>query len=115
MKVIIIIIITLIFINVSIHNNYAFAEDNLPLKSSDEKVSNQNSKQNILCKSTIRCDNQSEQQQQQQQQQQKTRQKIECNVNAKCTNYSTSNIVVCNERSVCLLQYNGPFQMVNPY
>jgi transcription initiation factor TFIID subunit TAF12 len=115
MKVIIFTIITLIFINVSIYNNYAFAENNLPLKNINNKELNQDSKQNIQCKSTIRCDNQSEQQQQQQQQQQKTRQKIDCNVNAKCTNYSTSNIVVCTEHSVCLLQYEGPFQMVNPY
>ncbi|MGN6624106.1 MAG: hypothetical protein ACTHKF_06165 [Candidatus Nitrosocosmicus sp.] len=113
MKVIFFIIITLISINVSIYTNYAFASDNLPLTEKNDKTPNQNSKQNIECKSSIRCDNQSEQQQQQQQQ--KTKQKIECDINAKCTNFSTSNIVVCTERSVCLLQYDGPFQMVNPY
>lgn len=115
MKVILLIMITLIFTNLSIYNKYAFASDNLTLNNNNGKTSNQNSKQNIQCKNSFRCDNQSEQQQQQQQQQQKTKQKIECDINAKCTNFSTSNIVVCTERSVCLLQYNGPFQMVNPY
>ena len=46
---------------------------------------------------------------------QKTKQNIECDIDAKCSNYSTSNNVVCKDRSVCLIQYQGPFQLANPY
>jgi hypothetical protein len=109
MKVILFIMITLLFINLSLITNYGFASENS--SNSNSRSSNQESKQNIQCKNSFNCDNQSQQQQHQQQ----TKQKIDCAINAKCTNYSTSNIVFCSERSVCLLQYEGPFQLANPY
>ena len=110
-KVILFIIITLLFINLSLITNYVFASKNSPNNYSYSRSLNQDSKQNIQCKNSFTCDNQSQQQQHQQQ----TKQKIDCAINAKCTNYSTSNIVFCSERSVCLLQYEGPFQLANPY
>jgi hypothetical protein len=110
-KVIFIVIVTLAFINLVIFTNYAFALENFSDNNSNSKDSNQQNKQTIQCKNSFKCDNQS----QQQQHQQKTKQNIDCAVNAKCTNYSTSNIVFCSEHSVCLLQYQGPFQLANPY
>ena len=110
-KVILIILITLISINLVLFTNYSFALENASNNNSNDRSSNQESKQNVQCKNTLKCNNQSQQQQHQQQ----TKQKIDCAINAKCTNYSTSNIVFCSERSVCLLQYEGPFQLANPY
>jgi len=109
-KVILFIMITLLFINLVLFANYGFALKNSS-NNNNSRGSNQESKQNIHCKNSFKCDNQSQQQQHQQQ----TKQKIDCAINAKCTNYSTSNIVFCSEHSVCLLQYEGPFQLANPY
>ncbi len=39
----------------------------------------------------------------------------QCEGNAKCTNESFSNIVLCNDNSLCLFQYEGPFELLNPY
>ena len=110
-KVILFIMITLLFINLILFTNYGFASENSSNNNSNSRSSNQESKQNIQCKNSFKCDNQSQQQQHQQQ----TKQKIDCAINAKCNNYSTSNIVLCSERAVCLLQYEGPFQLANPY
>ena len=110
-KVILFIMITLLFTNLVLYTNYGFTLENYSDNNSNSRSSNQESKQNIHCKNSFKCDNQS----QQQQHQQKTKQEIDCAINAKCTNYSTSNIVYCSEHSVCLLQYEGPFQLANPY
>ncbi|HEY0580352.1 MAG TPA: hypothetical protein VGC75_06565 [Candidatus Nitrosocosmicus sp.] len=86
-NVIIIMIISVIVINSIININYVFAIKNNSLSSDNNGNGvNQMNKQNI-----------------------------KCNIDAKCTNYSTSNIVVCKERSVCLIQYEGPFELSNPY
>jgi predicted Holliday junction resolvase-like endonuclease len=111
-NVILIMIISVIVINLFININYIFAikNDSLSSDNNGNDVKQMN-KQNIKCNINAKCNNQSQQQQQQQQ----THQNIKCNINAKCTNYSTSNIVVCKERSVCLIQYEGPFELSNPY
>ncbi len=108
--------LSLIFINLIININYIFAikNDSIPSinkgsSSSDgtSKDSNQKNNQNIQCNINADCENQSQQQQ--------THQNTQCNTNSKCITYSTSNIVICKERSVCLVQYEGPFQLANPY
>ena len=48
-------------------------------------------------------------------QQQKTNQDMSCVNSAKCINQATSHIVVCKESSLCLVQYDGPFEISNPY
>ena len=48
-------------------------------------------------------------------QQQKTNQDMSCVNSAKCINQATSHIVVCKESSLCLMQYDGPFEISNPY
>ncbi|MDQ6722682.1 MAG: hypothetical protein M3Z01_00225 [Thermoproteota archaeon] len=92
-----------------INVNYVLAVKNNLLHNSNNKDANQMSMQNAQCKYNAKCDNQS------QQQHQLTRQNIQCNISAKCTNYSTSNIVVCQDRALCLIQYEGPFVLSNPY
>jgi hypothetical protein len=108
-NVITILMITLIVLNLVINIDYVFAVKRNSIHNSDSKDANQKTKQNIQCDVDAKCNNQS------QQQQQKTKQNIQCDVDAKCTNYSTSNNVVCKDRSVCLIQYEGPFQLANPY
>jgi hypothetical protein len=39
----------------------------------------------------------------------------QCEGNAKCTNESFSNIVLCKDNSLCIFQYEGPFELLNPY
>jgi hypothetical protein len=85
-NVIIILIITLIIFNLIINIDYAFAVKRNFIHNTNSKDANQKTKQNI-----------------------------ECDIDAKCSNYSTSNNVVCKDRSVCLIQYQGPFQLANPY
>ncbi len=48
-------------------------------------------------------------------QQQQTDQDMSCVNSAKCINQATSHIVVCKESSLCLVQYDGPFEISNPY
>lgn len=38
-----------------------------------------------------------------------------CRDSAECVNESVSNIFVCEEKSLCLIQYEGPFELLNPY
>ena len=108
-NVITILIITLIVFNLFININYVFAYKNNFIHNSNSEDTNRKTKQNIQCDINAKCNNQS------QQQQQKTKQNIQCDINAKCSNYSTSNMLVCKDRSVCLIQYEGPFQLSNPY
>ncbi len=110
-NIILIVLIHLIVINLIININYVFAvKNNLIHNNGGGKDANQKSKQNAQCKNNVMCDNQSLQQQQQ-----STKQNIQCNIHAQCTNYSTSNIVLCKDRSLCLIQYEGPFVLSNPY
>ncbi len=108
-NVILIMIIPLIIVNLIINVNYVLAVKNNLLHNSSNKDANQMSMQNAPCKNNAKCDNQS------QQQHQLTRQNIQCNISAKCTNYSTSNVIVCQDRALCLIQYEGPFVLSNPF
>jgi predicted Holliday junction resolvase-like endonuclease len=108
-NVITILIITFIVFNLIINIDYVFAVKRHSLHNSNSKDATQKTKQNIQCAIDTKCNNQS------QQQQQKTKQNIQCAIDAKCSNYSTSNNVICKDRSVCLIQYEGPFQLANPY
>ncbi len=108
-NIILIVLIHLIVINLIINIDYVFAVKNNLIHHNSSKDANQKSKQNAQCKNNVMCDNQSFQQQQ------STKQNIQCNIHAQCTNYSTSNIVLCKDRSLCLIQYEGPFVLSNPY
>ena len=59
------------------------------------------------CKGSDKCTIESQQQQ--------TNQDMSCVKSAKCINQSTSHIVICKENSMCLVQYDGPFELSNPY
>ncbi len=59
------------------------------------------------CKGSDKCTVESQQQQ--------TNQDMSCVKSAKCINQSTSHIVICKESSLCLVQYDGPFELSNPY
>ncbi len=101
-KVTLIPIITLILI---INTNYVFANNNDD--QTDINKANQYNDQNNHCRDNSKCDNQSLEQ--------LNNQNNHCRDNSKCINQSTSNIVVCKERSLCLIQYQGPFELANPY
>ncbi len=88
--------------------NYVFAYNKYDkTNSNDNDVVNQNDDQNNQCKDSARCDNQSLEQ--------LNNQNNQCKDSARCINQSTSNIVVCREKSVCLVQFQGPFELLNPY
>ena len=67
----------------------------------------QDNYQNNQCKDSAKCENQSLEQ--------LNNQVNQCRDGANCVNESVSNIFVCEERSVCLIQYEGPFELLNPY
>ena len=48
-------------------------------------------------------------------QQQHTNQEMSCVKSAKCINQATSHIIICKESSLCFVQYDGPFELSNPY
>ncbi len=116
-NIILIVLVHLIVLNLIININYVFAVKNNLIQDNSGgggghgagKETNQKSKQHAQCRDNVMCDNQSLQQQQ------STKQNIQCNIHAQCTNYSTSNIVLCKDRSLCLIQYEGPFVLSNPY
>jgi len=79
-----------------------------PENQADEvKDINQDNHQNNHCKDSAKCENQSLEQ--------LNNQNNHCKDSAKCVNESVSNIFVCEERSLCLIQYEGPFELLNPY
>jgi hypothetical protein len=67
----------------------------------------QDNYQNNQCRDSAKCENQSLEQ--------LNNQVNQCRDGANCVNESVSNIFVCEERSVCLIQYEGPFELLNPY
>ncbi|VFJ12842.1 hypothetical protein [Candidatus Nitrosocosmicus franklandus] len=67
----------------------------------------QDNNQNNQCRNSAKCENQSLEQ--------LNNQNNQCRDSAKCINESVSNIFVCEERSLCLIQYEGPFELLNPY
>ena len=128
----IIIVISLIATILIIDTNYAFA------KKHDLSQENKNTDTNPIkdCKGSGKCTIESQQDQSQknkntatnpgddckgsdkctiESQQQQTNQDMSCVKSAKCVNQATSNIVICKESSMCLVQYDGPFELSNPY
>ncbi len=115
-----IVIISLIGLIISMNTNHAFANndevdsnykdkdiENFHQDKYDDKAVEQNNYQNNQCKDGANCDNKSVEQ--------LNNQNIFCKDDANCVNESTSNIVVCEEGALCLVQYNGPFELVSPY
>ena len=99
-----IIVISLIATILIINTNYAFAKKHdLSQKNKDTDL---NPKEED-CRGSDKCTIESQQQQ--------TNQDMSCVKSAKCINQATSNIVVCKESSLCLVQYDGPFEISNPY
>ncbi len=101
-------IIPLVAVNLVIHVNYAFAANNDHL---DPGIGNKEEKhynvKNNDCDTKFKCNTPSLEQLHNQDNQ--------CEGNAKCTNESFSNIVLCKDNSLCLFQYEGPFELLNPY
>jgi hypothetical protein len=124
-----IIVISLIATILIINTNYAFAKKNdLSQKNEDtdddcrgsgkctiesqHDLSQKNEDTDLSpneedCRGSGKCTIESQQQQ--------TDQDMSCVNSAKCINQATSHIVVCKESSLCLVQYDGPFEISNPY
>ena len=97
-----------------INTTYVFADNKDPEIQTNEDATDeqgqdfiQDNYQNNQCKDSAKCENQSLDQ--------LNNQVNECRDGANCVNESVSNIFVCEERSVCLIQYEGPFELLNPY
>ena len=96
-----------------INTNYVFADNIDPETQSNEDTDEQgrdliqDNYQNNECRDSAKCENQSLEQ--------LNNQINQCREGANCVNESVSNIFVCEERSVCLIQYEGPFELLNPY
>ena len=101
-------IIPLVAVILVIHVNYAFAanNDHLDLGIGNKVEKHYNVKNND-CDTKVGCNTPSLEQLHNQDNQ--------CEGNAKCTNESFSNIVLCKDNSLCLFQYEGPFELLNPY
>ncbi len=101
-------IIPLVAVILVIHVNYTFADNDDRL---DPDIGNIGEKhdnvKNDDCDGKFECNIPSLKQLHNQDNQ--------CEGNAKCTNESFSNIVLCKDSSLCLFQYEGPFEMLNPY
>jgi hypothetical protein len=98
-----IIVISLIATILIINTDYVFAkEHDLPQENKNADTSPEKD-----CKGSDKCTIESQQQQ--------TNQDMSCVKSAKCINQSTSHIVICKENSMCLVQYDGPFELSNPY
>ncbi len=119
-NIIILSVITLITLFLVINTNYIFADkidssnlvEQADVEPSQDQISLdrdiiQDNYQNNQCKDDAKCDNQSLEQ--------LNNQNNQCKDDAKCINESVSNIFVCEERSLCLIQYEGPFELLNPY
>jgi hypothetical protein len=97
-----------------INTTYVFADNKDPeIQTKEDDTGEQgqdliqDNYQNNQCKDSAKCENQSLEQ--------LNNQVNQCRAGANCVNESVSNIFVCEERSVCLIQYEGPFEMLNPY
>ena len=93
-NIMILTLITMITLFLAINTNYIFADkiDSSELLEASEEDQNEG-------RDIIQDNNQNNQ----------------CRDSAKCVNESVSNIFVCEERSLCLIQYEGPFELLNPY
>ena len=105
--------VTMITLFSIINTNYVFADnkDQEPQtkEGTDEQTRDlvQDNYQNNQCRDSAKCENQSLEH--------LNNQVNQCRDGANCVNESVSNIFVCEERSVCLIQYEGPFELLNPY
>jgi hypothetical protein len=101
-------IIPLVAVILVIHVNYTFADNNDQLDNGvNNKAEKYDSGNNNDCDAEFECNIPSLEQLHNQDNQ--------CDGNAKCTNESFSNIVLCKDNSLCLFQYEGPFELLNPY
>lgn len=105
--------ITMITLFSIINTNYVFADNKDPETQTKESIDEQtrdlvqDNYQNNQCRDESKCENQSLEQ--------LNNQINQCREGANCVNESVSNIFVCEERSLCLIQYEGPFELLNPY
>ena len=96
-----------------INTNYVFADNKDPeIQTNEDTDENgrdliQDNYQNNQCRDSAKCENQSLEQ--------LNNQVNQCRDGANFVNESVSNIFVCEERSMCLIQYEGPFELLNPY
>ncbi|CAN5615653.1 hypothetical protein BH23THE1_BH23THE1_10090 [soil metagenome] len=112
-NIMIISVISMITLFSIINTNYVFA-DNIDKEAQTNEGTNEQTRdlvqdnyQNNQCRDDAKCDNQSLEQ--------LNNQINQCRDGANCVNESVSNIFVCEERSLCLMQYEGPFELLNPY
>ena len=119
-NIIILSLITMITLFLVMNTNYIFADkiDSTEALDKSEGVQSKNQDnegreliqdnyQNNRCTDSAKCENQSLEQ--------LNNQNNQCRDSANCVNESVSNIFVCEERSLCLIQYEGPFELLNPY
>ena len=99
-----IIVISLIVTILIINTNYAFAKEQDLSQENKDTDTNSNDKD---CKGSDKCTIESQKQQ--------TNQDMSCVNSAKCINQATSHIVICKESSLCIVQYDGPFELSSPY
>jgi hypothetical protein len=106
-------VISMITLFSIINTNYVFADNKDTQDQTNEGINEQtrdlvqDNYQNNQCRDDAKCDNQSLEQ--------LNNQINQCRDGANCVNESASNIFVCEERSLCLMQYEGPFELLNPY
>jgi len=115
-NIIMITLITMVALFIGVNTNYSFAnkmdKDNYAntfddMKDQETSDVNQDNYQNNHCQDSAKCENQSLEQ--------LNNQNNHCQDSANCINESVSNIFVCEEKSLCLIQYEGPFELLNPY
>ena len=100
--------IPLVALILTIHVNYGFAANNDQLYNDiNNKEEKHVSVKGNDCDTEFECNAPSLEQ--------LNDQGNQCEGNAKCTNESFSNIVLCKDNSLCLFQYEGPFELLNPY
>jgi hypothetical protein len=99
--------IPLVTIILIINLDYAFASNNDQLDNDINKEVKRDNIENNNCNSEVECAIPPLEQ--------LNNQDNQCKGNAKCTNESISNIVLCKDRALCLFQYEGPFKLLNPY
>ena len=119
-NIIILTLVTMITLFLVVNTNYIFADkiDSSESLNKYEDVQSddqsnegrdiiQDNYQNNHCRDSAECENQSLEQ--------LNNQDNHCRDSAECVNESVSNIFVCEEKSLCLIQYEGPFELLNPY
>ena len=100
-------IVPLVAVILIIHVNYTFAANNDQFDNDVNKEENYDNVKDNDCDTKFECNTPSLEQ--------LNNQDNQCEGNAKCTNESFSNIVLCKDNSLCLFQYEGPFMLLNPY